>query len=72
MTAQPFVTYMRVKEIAEMFGVSERTIWRWHGEGRKNERGVPFPKPHRLSRRVTCFSREEVLDFARNAEDVSR
>ncbi len=59
-------TYMRPKEVAELFGVSVRTVWRWCGESRKNERGTPFPKAIRLTKRVTCFPREEVFNFAEN------
>lgn len=45
--------YLRAKECASMFGVSESTWWRWLAEGR-------LPKPIRLGRRVTAWEVTEL------------
>lgn len=45
--------YVRAKECAAMFGVSESTWWRWLAEGR-------LPKPIKIGPRVTCWRIEEL------------
>lgn len=64
MTERTVGEYVRAKEAALLIGVSVRTIWRW-GDKAPADTVVPFPKPIPLSRTVTVFSREEILNFVK-------
>lgn len=64
MTERTVGEYVRAKEAALLIGVSVRTIWRW-GDKAPADTVVPFPKPIRLSRTVTVFPREEILNFVK-------
>lgn len=64
MTERTVGEYVRAKEAALLIGVSVRTIWRW-GDKVPADTVVPFPKPIRLSRTVTVFPREEILNFVK-------
>lgn len=55
--------FVRPKEAARLLGVTERTIWRWCNAPATN--GVAFPKPIRVSRNVTLFPREEILNYVK-------
>lgn len=48
-------TLMRSEEVAEMLGVSKRTVWKWTSEGRLS--------PIKLSTRCTRWSLAEVESF---------
>lgn len=43
-------------EVAEMFHVERRTIWRWISNG-------TLPEPTRLNKRVARFKRAEILSI---------
>ena len=46
---------IRIARICDLTGSSRATIWRWvHGD-------VGFPRPFKLSERVTCWDEGEVL-----------
>lgn len=64
MTERTVGEYVRAKEAALLIGVSVRTIWRW-GDKAPADTVVPFPKPIRLSRTVTVFSKEAILNFVK-------
>ena len=70
MTERTVGEYVRAKEAARLIGVSERTIWRW-GDKAPAATVVPFPKPIRLSRTVTVFPREEILNFVKARAEAS-
>lgn len=65
MTERTANEYVRAKEAARLIGVSERTIWRWSSAKAKAGAVAPFPKPIPLSRTVTVFPREEILNFVK-------
>lgn len=69
MTERTVGEYVRAEEAARLIGVSERTIWRWSNPKAKAKAKadtvVPFPKSIHLSRTVTVFSREEILNFVK-------
>lgn len=70
MTERTVSEYIRAKEAARLIGVSERTIWRW-GDKAPADTVAPFPKPIRLSRTVTVFPREEILNFVKARAEAS-
>lgn len=70
MTERTVGEYVRAKEAARLIGVSERTIWRW-GDKSPADTVVPFPKPIHLSRTVTVFPREEILNFVKARAEAS-
>lgn len=53
---------LRVKEVAEIFGVTPPTVWRW---ARRDD----FPPAIRMSSRVTCWNLGELLAW-RDAQKV--
>lgn len=59
-TKTPQKEYVRAKEAARILGVSVTTIWNWATE--KLDEG--FPRPIRVSDRVTLFPRDEIVAFA--------
>lgn len=65
MTERTVGEYVRAEEAALLIGVSVRTIWRWSSAKAKAGAVAPFPKPIPLSRTVTVFSREEILNFVK-------
>lgn len=70
MTERTVGEYVRAKEAALLIGVSVRTIWRW-GDKAPADTVAPFPKPIRLSRTVTVFPREEILNFVKARAEAS-
>lgn len=52
--------YVRAKEAAQILGVSVTTIWNWVTD--KLHEG--FPRPIRISDRVTVFPRAEIIAYA--------
>lgn len=50
--------YIRVKQLAPKLAVSEPTIWRWL------KQNPDFPKPLRLSNRVTAWKISEIESWA--------
>lgn len=52
--------YVRAKEAAAILGVSVTTIWNWATD--KIHEG--FPRPIRISDRVTVFPRDEIIAYA--------
>lgn len=52
--------YVRAKEAAAILGVSVTTVWNWATD--KLSEG--FPRPIRISDRVTVFPRAEIIAFA--------
>ena len=44
---------LRVKQVAEVTGLGVSTIWEYAKDGK-------FPKPHKLSTRVTVWKHEDV------------
>lgn len=61
---QPLVTpqsknvgakYLRVGQVAQRYGVSIATVWRWADEDNN-----PFPKPIRLSKGTTRWNLDEL------------
>lgn len=53
--------YLRVDEVAHKLGIGVSTVWRWASKKEKLDKG--FPKPRRLSSRITVFSNKELEDF---------
>lgn len=53
--------YLRVDEVAHKLGIGVSTVWRWASKKEKLDKG--FPKPRRLSTRVTVFSNKELENF---------
>lgn len=52
------VVWFSDQDLAERFSVSRRSIWRWSDSG-------DFPKPHKLSERVTRWKLEEIEEWER-------
>jgi len=50
--------YIRAKKLAPQLGVSEPTLWRWLHEN------PDFPKPRKLSARVTAWKISEIEAWA--------
>jgi len=50
---------VRYEDLEKRFGVKRMTIWR-----RVNRESNPFPKPYRLSNRMTVWKRSEVDAWA--------
>ena len=51
---------LRVKEVSELVGIGKSTVWAWVKEGK-------FPKPVKLSDRVTVWRESEVQTFISKA-----
>jgi len=50
---------LRPAQAAEQLGVSPATLWRWCKE-------IPsFPRPRKLTSKVTVFDSEEIRDWVR-------
>jgi prophage regulatory protein len=49
----------RIKEVSEITGLSNSTIWLWVKQGR-------FPKPFKLSSRVTVWRESDIADYIDN------
>ncbi|PKQ82952.1 hypothetical protein AOX56_00055 [Aeromonas sobria] len=52
-SALPQEGFVRVDTIAKVLGIAVVTVWRWSAKGN-------FPKPIKLSERVTAWRAEEV------------
>jgi len=48
--------FLRIKEVMKMTGIARSTIWLWVGEGK-------FPKPIKLSPRITVWEEEKVNNW---------
>ncbi len=48
--------FLRLEEVAKLFGVHRTTIWRW-----VQTKG--FPKPYRPSKKVALFSSDEIMAY---------
>ena len=46
--------FIRKPAVSELVGVSAQTLWRWSKAGK-------FPKPIRLTERVTVWAEQDVL-----------
>ena len=53
--------YLRVEDVAHKLGIGISTVWRWARTKDKLDKG--FPKPRRLSTRITVFSNKELENF---------
>ncbi|WP_418594410.1 helix-turn-helix transcriptional regulator [Ponticoccus sp. (in: a-proteobacteria)] len=53
--------YLSVTQVAERFGVSEDSIWRWKRNG-------TFPVPRRLGPKMTRWRLADVLEFEAGLE----
>lgn len=47
------VKFLRIKNVMEKTGIVKSTIWLWVSEGK-------FPKPIKLSPRITVWENEEI------------
>lgn len=59
-SALPDEAYIRLPQVAALFGVSKATIWRWAAEGR-------IPKQRKLSPGVAAWQVGEVRQALANA-----
>ena len=48
--------WLRVKDLSEILSMGESTIW-------KMVRNNNFPKPQKITERLTVWTREQVLDW---------
>ena len=48
--------FLRIKEVMKMTGIARSTIWLWVSEGK-------FPKPIKLSPRITISEEEKVNNW---------
>jgi prophage regulatory protein len=53
---------IRIKEVAHKVGIAKSTVWHMVKEGK-------FPKPKKLSPRVTVWIEAEVDEFIKNIAD---
>lgn len=60
-TSQSPQGYMRQKEVLSLFPFSAATLWR-------NVRSGRFPKPRKLSARVTAWNRADVFQWLHEQE----
>jgi phage terminase small subunit len=58
--------FMTAREVADFFGISERTVWRWS----RDRRG--FPIPVRFGHRTVRFRRVHVEGYASRQEQASK
>ncbi|CAJ1777773.1 AlpA family phage regulatory protein [Aeromonas salmonicida] len=54
--ALPKEGFVRVDTLAKVLGIAVVTVWRWSAKG-------TFPKPVKLSERVTAWRAEEVRSW---------
>lgn len=52
--------YFNIKQLAQRYGVSPATIWRWVGDGF-------FPKPHKLGPSTTRWHEDDLKAFEAQA-----
>ena len=53
--------YLRVYDVAKMFGVGKSTIWHWLKNGK-------FVQPIKLGNRVTVWKLSEIDEFIANSK----
>ena len=63
MTSDP-KPLMTVKQVARLLGVGKSTIWRWCKQGK-------FPRPIKLSQRITRWRAEDVAALTMRSEEVN-
>ncbi|MFQ2156404.1 helix-turn-helix transcriptional regulator [Aeromonas hydrophila] len=56
--------FVRVDTLAKVLGIAVVTVWRWSAKGR-------FPKPVKLSERVTAWRAEEVRAWMSERGEVA-
>ena len=55
--------FLRIKEVMKMTGIARSTIWLWVSEGK-------FPKPIKLSPRITVWEEKEINHWMSNKINI--